>query len=82
MNIGAYRQALEKFVSEAVLNSDGTHAGISRYLWEIRLSRLALNRYEKQRALDDARRAFDEHRNWPVSVVLSHLGVKPMAKDA
>lgn len=81
MNIGAYRQALEKFVSEAVINSDGTHAGISKYLWGIHISRLTLNRYEKQRALDDARRAFDEHRNWPVGVVLSHLGVKPTSKE-
>ena len=77
MNIGAYRQALEKYVSEAVLNSDGTRTEISTYLWNIKLSRLVLNRYEKQRALDDARRAFDEHRHWPVEVILSHLGVKP-----
>ena len=78
MNIGAYRQALEMYVTEAVQHSDGTHAGISGYLWEIKVPRfLVAHRYEKLRALEDARRAFDEHRNWPVDVVFSHLGVKP-----
>lgn len=76
MNIGAYRQALEKYVTEAVHNSDGTHSGISSYLWDIKISKLSLNRYEKQRALDDARHAFDDHRHWPVDVILSHLGIK------
>ena len=81
MNIGAYRQALEKYVTEAVQNSDGTHKDISSYLWNIKLSRLSLNRYEKQRALEDARHAFDDHRHWPVEVILSHLGLKTQKQD-
>jgi hypothetical protein len=76
VDIGAYRQALEKYVTEAVENSDGTHKGISSYLWNIKLSRLTRSRYEKQRALEDARHAFDDHHQWPVDVILSHLGLK------
>ena len=82
MNIGAYRQALEKYVTEAVQNSDGTHKDISSYLWNIKLSRLSLNRYEKQRALEDARHAFDDHRQWPVDVILSHLGLKAQKQNS
>jgi hypothetical protein len=81
VDIGAYRQALEKYVSEALQNSDGTHSGISGYLWNIKLSRLTLNRYEKQRALEDARRAFDEHRQWPIDVILSHIGLKTLKQN-
>jgi hypothetical protein len=81
VDIGAYRQAREKYVSEALQKSDGTHSGISGYLWNIKLSRLTLNRYEKQRALEDARRAFDEHRQWPIDVILSHIGLKTLKQN-
>lgn len=81
MNIGAYRQALEKYVTEAVQNSDGTNTGISSYLWNIKIPRLSLNRYERQRALEDARHAFDDHRHWPVDVILSHLGLKAQKQN-
>jgi len=78
MDIGVYRQSLEKYVLEAVQNSDGTVKGISNYLWDIKISGfLVRNRAEKQKALDDARNAFDSHRHWPVEIVLSHLGIKP-----
>lgn len=78
MNIGAYREALAQYVNQALQHSDGTHAGISGYLWEVKVPRFLIkHRNEKLRALEDARQAFDEHRNWPVDVVLSHLGVKP-----
>jgi hypothetical protein len=80
MDIGVYRQYLEKYVLEAVENSDGSIAGISNYLWSIKVSGIMVrNRTEKQKALDDARHAFDSHRHWPVEIVLSHLGVKPSA---
>jgi len=81
VDIGAYRQALEKYVTDAVQNSDGTPRDISSYLWNIKISRLSLNRYEKQRALEDARHAFDDHRHWPVEVILSHLGLKTQKQD-
>ena len=78
MDIGAYRQALEQFVMDALANSDGTNAGISNYLLNQKVSGLFVpNKAEKQKALNDARQAFDEHRNWPVNIILSHLGIKP-----
>jgi hypothetical protein len=77
MDIGVYRQFLEKYVLDALQNSDGTVSGISNYLWNINVSGfLVRNRTEKQRALEDARHAFDSHRHWPVEIVLSHLGIK------
>lgn len=82
MDIGAYRQALEKYVTEAMQNSDGTNKSIASYLWNIKLSRFTLNRYEKQRALEDARHAFDDHRHWPVEVILSQLGLKTQKQDS
>jgi hypothetical protein len=82
VDIGAYRQALEKYVIEAMQNSDGTPKGISNYLWSIKLSRFTLNRYEKQRALDDARHAFDDHRHWPIEVILSHVGIKAQKQSS
>jgi hypothetical protein len=82
MDIGVYRQSLEKYVLEAVQNSDGTVKGISNYLWNMKVSGfLVRNRSEKQKALDDARSAFDSHRHWPVEIVLSHLGIKPETSD-
>jgi hypothetical protein len=81
VDIGAYRQALEKYVTDAMQNSDGTHRGISSYLWNIKISRLTVNRYEKQRALEDARHAFDDHRQWPIEVILSHLGLKSQKQN-
>jgi hypothetical protein len=82
VDIGAYRQALEKYVTEAMQNSDGTNKSIASYLWNIKLSRFTLNRYEKQRALEDARHAFDDHRHWPVEVILSQLGLKTQKQDS
>lgn len=76
MDIVIYRQNLEELIRDALANSDGSHAGISDYLHaKEKPGRLTRNRSEKQRALDDARRAFDEHRHWPVEIVVSHLGL-------
>lgn len=78
MDIGAYRRSLKELVAEALENSDGSNAGISSYLWEKRISGLIVpKRAEKKLALDDARKAFDEHRHWPLEIVISHLGIDP-----
>lgn len=77
IDIGLYRHYLNQYVTEAIRSSDGTNPGISSYLWSITVSGLFVrHKEEKRRALNDARRAFDEHRHWPLSVVLSHLGVE------
>jgi len=76
MDIGAYRNFLTELVKEALENSDGSPAGISEYIGAKRLGRfLVRNREEKQRALQDAKRAFDEHRHWPIKIIISHLGL-------
>ena len=35
------------------------------------------HRKEKQRALADARQAFDEHKHWPLELILKQLGLEP-----
>jgi len=76
MDLIVYRHYLEKFVREAVENSDGTNPGISNYLHEKKISGFFVrHRSEKQKALNEARQAFVEHRHWPVEIVLSHLGI-------
>jgi hypothetical protein len=77
IDIALYRRYLEQYVREAVANSDGTNSGIASYLWSITASGwFVRHKMEKNRALTDARRAFDEHRHWPLAVILSHLGVE------
>lgn len=77
MDLGLYQRYLAEFVNEAIQNSDGTTAGIAAYLWEKKVGGFFVtHRQEKNRALDAARRGFDEHRHWPVDIVLSHLGVE------
>ncbi len=76
MDIGLYREYLKKYVSEAIANSDGSISGISEHLSTIRVSGILVrHKEEKKRALADARRAFDEHRHWPLEIVISHLGI-------
>ncbi len=76
MNIVTYQQCLEQLIKEAFANTDGSNQGISEYLWsKQKPGVLSRNRLEKQKALDEARRAFDEHRHWPVDIVITHLGL-------
>jgi hypothetical protein len=76
MDIQLYRQYLNQYVQEAIQNSDGSIPGISEQLEGISPpGRLARHKEEKKRALTDARTAFNEHRHWPLDILLSHLGV-------
>lgn len=76
MNFLIYKRYLTQFVREAIQNSDGSNAGISGYLWAKRISGIFVqHRTEKERALHDARKAFDEHRHWPREIIISHLGI-------
>ena len=82
MDVGAYWQILDQLVNEALENSDRSTEGISNYLWSKKKpGLLTRNRAEKTKALNEARKAFDEHRHWPVEVVLSHLGVDNKSGD-
>ena len=76
MNTQLYLQYLQQYVREALANSDGTNSGIAGYLGEKKVTGfLVAHKEERRRALEDAKRAFDEHRHWPTEIVLSHLGV-------
>ena len=76
MDIGLYRRYLQEFIQEAIANSDGSKSGIAEQLHAKHISGLlVVHKEEKKRALADAQRAFDEHRHWPLEIVLSHLGV-------
>jgi hypothetical protein len=77
MDLGAYQRYLESYVKEAVERSDGTTARISEILWSMKVGGfLTRQRAEKQKAIDEARKAFDDHRHWPVEIILSHLGIQ------
>jgi hypothetical protein len=76
-----YQQYLQQYVNEAIQNSDGTNYGIASYLDSIQVKGLLVrHKEEKKRALLDAGKAFNEHRHWPLEIVLSHLGVETSAK--
>ncbi len=77
MNFNRYQHYLRQYVTEALQNSDGSNRGISEFLWTIQVKGfLVRERTEKERALADARKAFDEHRHWPLDIILSQLGVE------
>lgn len=77
MNIGAYRKILQQYVQEAYQNSDGSPGEISAQLRTIKPpGRFTSFRREKQVALSEAINAFEEHRHWPLAIILSHLGVE------
>jgi hypothetical protein len=76
MNVELYRRYLEQYVRDALANSSGTNTGVFEYLSSIRIGKhFVAHKEEKERALKDARIAFDEHRHWPLNIVLSHLGI-------
>ncbi len=77
MDHSLYLRYLREYVQRAQQASDGSVRGIAEELSVIRVGGLlTLHREEKQRALADARRAFDEHRHWPLEIILSHLGLE------
>jgi hypothetical protein len=77
MDIQLYRKYLNQFVRQSILRSDGTVRSIREELDSIQVGGfLVRNKTEKRRALNDAKRAFEEHRHWPLEIILSHLGVE------
>ena len=72
-----YQRYLKEYVAQARQASDGSVRSIAEELSAIHVGGLlVVHKEEKRRALADARRAFDEHRHWPLEIVLSHLGLK------
>jgi len=77
MDLGLYRRYLEEYLKEALQNSNGTNAGIGEYLWSKKpAGRFSTHREEKNAALTEIRKAFDDHRHWPLSIVLTYLGIE------
>lgn len=77
MDIKRYNQYLREYLAQALKGSDMTNRGIAERLGEIQVGRwFVSHKVEKQRALYDLRVAFEEHRHWPLDIVLSHLGFK------
>ena len=77
MDIGLYRRFLEEYIQEAYDGSDGTPAGITEHLRSIKPpGRFTRSRGERQAALRESINAFEEHRHWPLEIILSHLGVE------
>jgi hypothetical protein len=77
MDLGLYRRYLEEFAIEAIKNSNGTNAGISEYLWSKKMAgRFSQHREEKNTALTELRKSFDDHRHWPLSIIISFLGIE------
>ena len=76
MNVELYRRYLQQYVRDAIANSSGTNTGIYEYLASIRIGKyLVQHKEEKERALADARHGFEEHRHWPLQIILSQLGI-------
>jgi CRISPR-associated protein Cas8b1/Cst1 subtype I-B len=77
MNVELYRRYLEQYVKEAISSTSGSNTSIYEYLSSIRIGKyFVAHKEEKQRALTDAKQAFEAHRHWPLQIVLSHLGIK------
>ena len=77
MDIGRYQKYLQEYVSTAIRGSDGSIGQIRENLASIQIGYfLVRHKREKTQALQDARDAFDEHRHWPLEIILSHLGVE------
>jgi len=71
-----YSQYMHIYLKEALVNGNSKPVEIARYLDEIPLpGRFARNKEERIRALQAVRQAFNEHRHWPLEIILSHLGI-------
>lgn len=78
LNIVIYHQFLQEIVQEAIDHSDGSNVQISEYLWSKKITNwFTRHKTEKRKALEEARKAFDTHRHWPLEIVISHLGLDP-----
>lgn len=76
MNIQLYRRFLNQYVKEALDQGGGNTMDALSYLREKQIKGFLIrHKEEKQKALVDARQAFEEHRHWPLDIILSHLGV-------
>ena len=72
------KQYTLEYLNQALAAGLNKPAEISRYLEEIPLpGRFTRNKEIRIRALREIRQAFNEHRHWPLEIILSHLGIDP-----
>jgi hypothetical protein len=77
INRALYQEFMHLYINQAIKESDGTPRGIYERLAEMQVRGLLVrHKEEKRRALKDARLAFDEHRHWPLEIILSHLNIE------
>lgn len=77
MDYSLYQKYLKETLERAIAASDGSNRGIAEALSMMSVGGFfTQHKEERQRALDDLRQAFDEHRHWPREIILAHLGVK------
>jgi hypothetical protein len=76
IDIGLYRHYLDELFKEAIDNSDGTKEGILNYLRSKEIKGLFVkHKEEKRHALSEMQKAFEDHRHWPLDILISHLGL-------
>jgi hypothetical protein len=73
-----YNQYMHEYLKAALENGHSKPVEIAQYLDVIPLpGRFTRNKEERVRALRAVRQAFNEHRHWPLDIILSHLGIDP-----
>lgn len=73
-----YYQYMHEYIKGALVSGHNKPTEIARYLDEISLpGRFTRNKEERIRALYAVRQGFNEHRHWPLDIILSHLGIDP-----
>jgi hypothetical protein len=78
MDYKLYNQYMHEYLKDALASGHNTPTEIARYLDEKSFpGRFARNKEERFRALREVRQAFNEHRHWPLEIILSHLGIDP-----
>jgi hypothetical protein len=76
MDHNLYQRYLNEYVQAALDEGGGSVQGAREYLSQQEVRGLFVtHRKERQRALADARQAFDEHKHWPLELILKQLGV-------
>ncbi|MFZ6030614.1 MAG: hypothetical protein ACOYYS_23140 [Chloroflexota bacterium] len=77
MDHALYEKYRRQYLQEAMVGANRSPAEIYRALVELpRPGRFTFHREEKARALRDLLAAFEDHRHWPLDIILSHLGLE------
>lgn len=76
MNHQLYQKYLHDYLQEALGRVSHNTPAVMVYLSEMEMpGRFARHREERLKAITTLRQAFEEHRHWPLEIVISHLGL-------